>query len=132
MKLKLAIIGLLALGGCQSALGPKPPTTPIALNDTQVQIVKDGLKKALKDPDSAVFGSMKASQSDKKGIMNVCGTVNAKNSFGGFSGQSPYVGVLASLEMDGKTIGSFTLTQLGHTKRDADSVMTMCRHFGVL
>lgn len=123
---------LLALYGCQTSLGEKPPSTPATLSAEQVKIVEDGIRSSLKDPNSAVFGSMKAAQSDKAGIMHVCGTVNAKNSFGGFSGQKPYIGVLGSLTTEGKTIGVFNVISHGNTSSDAEVVMSMCKHYGVI
>jgi hypothetical protein len=50
-----------------------------------------GIKARLKDPDSAKFGPMSAARSDSTGVVRVCGTVNAHNSFGGYSGSSRFV-----------------------------------------
>lgn len=46
---------------------------------------KDAVKMRLKDPDSAAFKKVYFSRG-KRGIPMVCGQVNAKNGFGGFSG----------------------------------------------
>ena len=132
MKVKIGVLVLLTLYGCQSTTVSNTPRNPITLNEEQIAIVKEGIKRSLKDPNSADFGAMKAADTDKKGIVHVCGTVNAKNSFGGYSGQSPYVGVLGSMESEGKTVGLFTLTSLGNTKRDASVVMSMCKQLGVI
>ncbi|MEE9906694.1 hypothetical protein LWV33_03160 [Brucella intermedia] len=132
MKAKFGILVCLALYGCQSTAVSNTPRNSVTLNEAQIEIVKEGIKRSLKDPESAEFGAIKAADTDKKGIFHVCGTVNAKNSFGGYSGQSPYFGVLASMESEGKTIGMFTLTSLGNTKRDASVVMTTCRQVGVI
>lgn len=53
------------------------------------------LKQKLKDPDSAKFGDDYVSY--KSGGPVVCGTVNARNSFGGYSGAERYVGMGAEL-----------------------------------
>lgn len=40
----------------------------------------------LRDPQSAIFGNATVSKTDQ-----VCGYVNARNGFGGFTGQKPYI-----------------------------------------
>lgn len=47
----------------------------------------------MKDPESARFGRMLAG-TDSKGGISVCLMVNAKNSYGGYSGEKPYAGML--------------------------------------
>lgn len=44
----------------------------------------------LKDPSSAQFRNVKASKTDK-GFALVCGEVNAKNTFGGYVGFTPFI-----------------------------------------
>jgi hypothetical protein len=46
---------------------------------------KATIKANLKDPSSAIFGPIHTRR-DIKGVINICGTVNARNSFGGFTG----------------------------------------------
>ena len=48
--------------------------------------VQQAIKSRLKDPDSAKFGNVWV----KNGI--VCGSVNSKNSYGGYSGFKSFVG----------------------------------------
>jgi len=57
------------------------------------------LLKKLKDPDSAKFSDEYVSY--KVGGPIVCGKVNSKNSFGGFTGPKYYIG-------GGDTVGVFT------------------------
>lgn len=57
------------------------------------------LLKKLKDPDSAKFSDEFVSY--KMGGPVVCGKVNSKNSFGGFTGPKHYIG-------GGDTVGVFT------------------------
>lgn len=60
-----------------------------------VYIAKEVIKSALRDPDLAVFGADVFFANDRK--MNgyyvpvVCGSVNAKNGFGGMTGQKRFV-----------------------------------------
>lgn len=56
------------------------------------------LAKKLRDPDSATFDKGRVSY--KSGAPVVCGSVNAKNGFGGYSGAERYIGM-------GDTIGVF-------------------------
>jgi len=56
------------------------------------------IAKRLKDPGSAKFGNDFVSY--KSGAPVVCGTVNAKNSFGAYSGATRYIGA-------GETIGTY-------------------------
>jgi len=51
---------------------------------------KDEVKKRLKDPDSAKFGKVYVHQTQKN-VWIVCGFVNAKNSFGGYTGEKQFV-----------------------------------------
>lgn len=46
------------------------------------------VKDSLKDPESAKFSSFFHASSENEGY--VCGDVNAKNSYGGYTGKKPY------------------------------------------
>jgi hypothetical protein len=61
--------------------------TPSALT-----IAREGLLRTLKDPESAKFGPMRVSRDARA----VCGSVNAKNSYGGYSGSQDFLYVLDS------------------------------------
>jgi len=46
-----------------------------------------GVRKALRDPDSARFGTLLVAFFDKKhGWLDICGQVNARNGYGGYAG----------------------------------------------
>lgn len=47
--------------------------------------------KQLKDPDSARFSDVRLKISEDGSAFNVCGQVNAKNSFGAYSGDARFV-----------------------------------------
>ncbi|MCF6113884.1 hypothetical protein [Mesorhizobium muleiense] len=120
------------LTGCQTSTMPPPPTTtPYALNAAEKTAVEKGVRASLKDPASAVFGNMVASDQGG-GIKNVCGIVNAKNSFGGYTGDTAYFGVLGSMDAQGKTIATFRMTTMGSDNNSAAVVKTMCQHYGVI
>ncbi|MBB6054453.1 MAG: hypothetical protein EOM46_21465 [Gammaproteobacteria bacterium] len=64
--------------------------------DTMLQVKSErSVKSQLKDPDSAKFGAFYVSTSGAG-----CGVVNAKNSFGGYSGEKRFVsdGKIAIIE----------------------------------
>lgn len=60
--------------------------------DVTLLMTESSVKAALKDPDSAKFGTrqMHANPKAKTGF-TVCGYVNAKNSLGGYTGQKGYM-----------------------------------------
>lgn len=70
----------------------------VRLTADQRRIVEAGVRGALKDPASARFGIMVAnSKTTKDGrTVTVCGYVNARNSFGGYTGRGPFLGLLFS------------------------------------
>lgn len=108
---------------------------PVQLTDKQVEMVKEGVKKTLKDPNSAMFGSIYAVKNAENGskgnsdkIIYVCGTVNAKNSFGGYTGQTPFNGILGLLKDD---VGVFSPTNIGGDKTKTDVTLSMCNTWGI-
>ncbi|MDI4656568.1 hypothetical protein [Xanthobacter autotrophicus] len=52
--------------------------------------IHSGIKNVLKYPDSAKFGNIVAGEVGGKIV--VCGWVNARNSFGGYTGMQPFTG----------------------------------------
>lgn len=90
-----------ALPGCQTdapppvaaAVAPPPERySPYTLNKAEIAAVEAGTRSSLKDPDSARFGKMVAGK-DSKGEISVCLMVNAKNSYGGYTGETPHFGI---------------------------------------
>lgn len=105
---KLITIALLASGiaGCASpkpAPLPKPAVTAekpapkqdvirqsFQLSPEQEQRAKDAVIAKLKDPDSARFSGVVGVGDPNTGSFSVCGSVNAKNSYGGYTGSKPF------------------------------------------
>ena len=114
------------LYGC-SLPEPAPPPDPVEaiveLSDAQVSAVHSDIRRRLKDPNSAIFGPIAAgrlaSGLPEQGIPNlyvVCGEVNARNSFGGYTGNQPYLGTLegdAFPEITSMTIAGATIPSTG-------------------
>lgn len=68
-----------------------------SLSSREIAAVKEGIIKGLRDPDSAKFGNMVAAAAKHETageIKYVCGYINAKNSYGGYTGMTPYFGIL--------------------------------------
>jgi hypothetical protein len=100
-RIAFALAGA-ALTGCaaqvaappaQPAPEPTEQVSPIKLDKTDIAAIQAGVRRALKDPDSARFGQMLAGNNSKNEI-SVCLMVNAKNSYGGYTGEKPYLGLL--------------------------------------
>ena len=96
---KLPLLLCLLVAGCQTA-SSNPPQAPMPfvaspLSDAELFAkAKKTLLGKLKDPDSAKFdGSMRRVVADRpdgnKGEY-VCGRVNSKNGFGGYTGTKPF------------------------------------------
>jgi hypothetical protein len=142
---KSGLIGLLivscAVGGCQSS-GPAPPTyvppapalpptssyVPYTLPPGDISVVKRYVTESLKDPGSATFGSLSASISDR-GVVTVCGAVNAKNSYGGYAGQAPFIGILAT-NTSGQRV--FGVIGMGGTDDQSAAVLSLCQRNGIV
>ncbi|WP_025659768.1 hypothetical protein [Rhizobium sp. IBUN] len=110
-----------------------PPQAPSAsagkyrLSGTEQLAVQTGVRRALKDPVSAIFGGMAAAR-DKEGFVYVCGSVNAKNSFGGYIGHQPYFGMLVG---NGPRVG-FAVAGLGGVKTESEAILKVCRDRGII
>ncbi len=81
----VAIVGALGVAG--------PTEAAETLTAAQEEKVLDGLRKILKDPNSAILGQIEAGP-EESGTIYICGFVNAKNSFGGYTGDKPFIGML--------------------------------------
>ncbi|WP_139150920.1 hypothetical protein [Halofilum ochraceum] len=96
--LPAVVASLALLAGC--ATGTNTASTEsvdqrIELTDQQVKAIKAGVRDALVDPESARFGNMVAGAKND-GSIYVCGMVNAKNRMGGYSGATPFIGMILS------------------------------------
>ena len=99
------------LSACVSNSGSQatsiqPEFKPMAVTSSMNRAIRADIRKQLKDPSSARFGEVRGIQftavedkilygdvySRRKGetIRTVCGKLNAKNSYGGYTGESLY------------------------------------------
>lgn len=111
-----------SLAACQTV-----ETSPTTLSEAQRATVHRAVTAVLKDPESARFGAMNAGVT-KQGAILVCGYVNAKNSFGGYTGDSPYWGWL-------QPSGAFQVRDMasdwGASPSNAVAIVSNCRANGV-
>ena len=77
----------------------------------------------MKDPDSARFGRI-AAAIDSDGVVTACGWVNGKNSYGGYTGELPFMGIY-SLER-----GRYMLADIASAS-EASATVIVCRNRGV-
>ncbi|RUW24954.1 hypothetical protein [Mesorhizobium sp. M1E.F.Ca.ET.041.01.1.1] len=102
------------------------------LNDNEVAAIQRAVTLQLKDPDSAKFGPIKAVPFPgvkEGGVILACGLVNAKNGFGGYAGETPFVGVLATYRQTGEA--EFVVRQIAGTETDSATVISYCKSQGI-
>jgi hypothetical protein len=121
MRIRSILVAVVVLlGACTTT---SLSGTPVALTDRQKSIIRSSIVAQLKDPDSARFGPM-AAIATPDGQMIACGFVNARNSFGGYTGMQPFVGHFGP--------GNFIISANGSTPPMYDYVLDQCRRAGVL
>lgn len=77
----------------------------IPMNKGMKDAAIKSVSSQLKDPYSAQFSDMTASDQSLSGGIVVCGRVNAKNSYGAYSGSVPFrAGMMVVKDRDGKTV----------------------------
>ena len=82
-------VALLVTGcgaGQLAEIQPKP-LAPLTFSADQITTVQTVIRFSLQDPRAAQFGTIKGGK-DQDGKVVVCGLVNAKNNFGGFTGMT--------------------------------------------
>jgi hypothetical protein len=122
---------VLMMAGCAMApaIPPELETRPASLTSDDIETVKLGLRSALKDPDSARFGGMgSASYVRDEASMLVCGWVNGRNSFGGYTGSQPFMGNLGPKVGGGRI---FVTQIIGSRDVERVSVLQLCERQGI-
>lgn len=99
------------------------PGEPYKLNATQTRAVKEAVAKDLKDPESACFEEPFVSAKDGTKI-HVCGRVNAKNSYGGYTGSKPF----QVMGFESKTV--FVPISIGGTDIETTVTLEACSRLG--
>lgn len=112
-SLLLTCISMILVSGCSSnstmSTQPAEPSRPPVIWSKDVATVdeqesaKATVASKLKDPESARFGDIWAMQGTN-GKRSVCGYVNAKNSYGGYTGQKMFSANNAHVIMEGNDL----------------------------
>lgn len=89
-------------------------------------MVVSAVRKRLKDPESARFGVMAAARKDGKEGVDVCGMVNARNSYGGYTGEQPFIGTMFIDRPNGKP-PIFIPLAIGGNKIAREATIKVCR-----
>lgn len=97
------------------------------LSQIEQTAVVDGVKARLKDPVSAIFGGVVAKK-DPDVVVYVCGSVNAKNSYGGYTGHEPYSGMLIG---NGAKV-FFAVVGIAGSEDEATAILSVCHDRGLL
>lgn len=129
MKGVAFLLVAVTLGGCATALSKVERGTPVDLTAMQRASVEKGVRDSLKDPASATFGTMAAAV-DKTGAITVCGTVNARNSYGGYAGAQPYIGMFVVVPEKDKQSPVFVAQAVGGDDTARQVTTTVCARYG--
>lgn len=100
------------------------PGAAYDLSAAKRSVVERAVMAVMKDPESARFGRITAAKG-KDGIVTVCGYVNGRNSFGGYVGEMPFIGVLTGQN------SSFYVVDIAGDEVDARATITICHRYGV-
>lgn len=121
---RAAILAAAALcGGAASSQAEAQAGAPYKLTERDMKVVKAGVRDAFRDPESARFGGFRASRS-KADVIAVCGLVNAKNGYGGYTGETPFIGTIVG------SGGSIYVIMVAFTRSEIISVSRVCRSAG--
>jgi hypothetical protein len=126
-KLRAVAIASVALlvAGCgagQLAEVQLQPLAPLPLSTDQITMVQNAVKFSLQDPGAAQFGIIKGGK-DQDGKVVVCGLVNAKNNFGGYTGMT-FTGEINSG-------GSFNVAAMGDIADVSLAIQQVCGKQGL-
>lgn len=137
----IALSAALALSGCYAASEPPPkaaeqpdiPPIPAAetrsLTAQEKALLSKGFAATLKDPASAQFQWAKVPKRLPESTLDYCAMVNAKNSYGGYTGASPFLGMIFITK--GKIIGGAIVATTDSRPGYAEIIPTMCRKKGL-
>jgi hypothetical protein len=130
MKFYRIAAGAIALGmlaGCQTvAPEPSHTYTTMAVTSSQTRAVEAAVRDALKDPNSAMFRHPFQGSTDESGTIFICGFVNARNSFGGYVGDTPFIAGYEPLT------GTGVFISMGGTDSETFAVLSVCRNRGIV
>lgn len=139
MRVFVAAALCVALCGCVTSGSPPPAATaastpskvlpPYTLTKDDVAAVEKAVRDVLKDPQSARFGRMVAG-SDGGDSATVCLMVNAKNSYGGYTGDKPFMGILLT-DRKPRVFVVHTDNDPNRSRYRDEATMNVCNQYGL-
>jgi len=100
---------------------PPPPPVPISLSKSQINTIRSSINSGLKDPYSSKFHKIRGAKIGN--AIYACGMVNAKNSFGGYVGKRPFLGIF-----DGSR---FVVGGVASSDLEALQLLRRCSEYGI-
>ena len=122
-KSRTAILAAMLLTGCTTAPNI-PATVPSPLSAAQTSAIKSAVTAKLKDPGSVQFGTILAGREVNGRAITVCGLVNAKNSYGGYTGMTPFSGEFTSAD-------TFRVGGIGGVPEVSTAIFQVCSRQGM-
>lgn len=124
LPLSILTISALALGiGVAEA-------EPIQLTANQTGVIEQTIKSLLKDPASASFGKPGAVTTSTGSIM-VCGRYDAKGGFGGYSGETAYMGQFDNADTGTTHLPAFDIITMPENQSETDDLVKHCASSGI-
>lgn len=115
-------IGVLAVAAmCSTSAAAGEPSAE------EITLIRRGVVDHLKDPESARFGKLVVGPNRKESGAVVCGQVNARNSFGGYTGMQPFMGFMGPGKDGSKGFWLFTI---GNDADTAKFLIERCKSEG--
>jgi hypothetical protein len=99
---------------------------PIKLNPRQQEAVVAGVRKWMKEPRSASFGSMSGVKLHQ-GAIAICGEVDGRNAAGGYAGMARYVGVM----MGSPKAPDFVVVSIAQNGKSRAEIESICQRSGI-
>jgi len=102
------------------------PGTPVTLNPQQQEAVIAGVRKWMKDPASASFGTIAAARTRRGGVV-VCGEVTGRNSAGILPPMVPFIGMLTA----SPSSPEFVVVDIAADGKPRAELEALCRQSGI-
>ncbi|WP_394065393.1 hypothetical protein [Alcaligenes sp. WGS1538] len=106
MRKTVVILASVALTGCAGMMDIKGTGYVVEADPGYVALSIDNLKRQLKDPESARISGVYTVKTEYTGdTVNVCGLINAKNSYGGYTGSRLFAATPTVVYIERQVIG---------------------------
>jgi len=120
----ILMTGTLALGAIATE------AAPVQLTADQIGVVERTVRSLLRDQTNASFGKPGATTTSAGSIM-VCGRYNTKSGFGGYSGETAYMGRFDSADSGTKSLPAFDIITMPENQPETDDLLKLCANSGI-